>query len=88
MEGWTVRRFHLGQNKEVFDTELYALYQATKIFDEREESGQLLERETSGSFCSVLCSPRSAPPTCSCTRAQGYCGTHTGLVRYGKCVPT
>ena len=25
---WTGRRYHLGNNKEVFDAELYALYQA------------------------------------------------------------
>ena len=38
--GWTGRRSHLGKNKEVFDAELYALYQAAKIVDERREEGQ------------------------------------------------
>ena len=38
--GWTGRRFHPGKNKEVFDAELYALYQAAKIMDERREEGQ------------------------------------------------
>ena len=38
--GWTGRRFHLGKNKEVFDAELYALYRAAKILDERGEEGQ------------------------------------------------
>ena len=27
-EGWTGRRFHLGTNKEVFDAEVLAIYQA------------------------------------------------------------
>ena len=38
--GWTDRRYHLGKNKEAFDAELCALYQATKILDERNEQGQ------------------------------------------------
>ena len=38
--GWTGRRYHLGKNKEAFDAELCALYQATKILDERNEQGQ------------------------------------------------
>ena len=39
-EGWTRRRFHLGRNKEVFDSELYALYRTAKMLDERNEEGQ------------------------------------------------
>ena len=38
--GWTGRRYHLGKNKEVYDAELYALYQAAKLFDERNERDQ------------------------------------------------
>ena len=38
--GWTGRRYHLGKNKEVYDAELYALYQAAKIFDERNDRDQ------------------------------------------------
>ena len=30
----------MGKNKEVFDAELYPLYQAVKIFDERNEQNQ------------------------------------------------
>ena len=39
-EGWTGRRFHLGTNKEVFDAEVYAIYQALSIFEERDQSGR------------------------------------------------
>ena len=38
-EGWTGKRFHLGTNKEVFDAEVYAIYQALRIFEERQQSG-------------------------------------------------
>ena len=38
--GWAGRRYRLGKNKEVFDAELYALYRATKILEERGEQGQ------------------------------------------------
>ena len=36
----TGRRYRLGKNKEVFDAELYALYQASEILEERGEQGQ------------------------------------------------
>ena len=36
--GWTGRRFHLGTNKEVFNAESYAIYQALRILDQRQES--------------------------------------------------
>ena len=39
-EGWTGKRFHLGTNKEVFDAEVYAIYQALRIFEERGQSGK------------------------------------------------
>ena len=39
-EGWTGRRFHLGTNKEVFDAEVYAIYQALRTFEERQETGK------------------------------------------------
>ena len=32
-EGWAGRHFHLGNNKEVFDAEVFAIYQALKIFE-------------------------------------------------------
>ena len=35
--GWTGRRFHLGTNKEVFDAEVYAIYQALRNLDQRQE---------------------------------------------------
>ena len=37
--GWTGRCFRLGQNKEVFDAEAYAIYQALCIPDQRQEDG-------------------------------------------------
>lgn len=37
---WTGRHFHLGTNKEAFDAELYAVCQATEIFEDRNESDQ------------------------------------------------
>ena len=39
-EGWTGRRFHLGTNKEVFDAEVYAIYQALRVFEERGQTGR------------------------------------------------
>lgn len=38
--GWTERRFHLGSNKEVFDAEVYAIYQALSTMGQRQESGR------------------------------------------------
>jgi ribonuclease HI len=37
--GWRGRRFFLGTNKEVFDAETFAIYQALRVFEERSESG-------------------------------------------------
>ena len=37
-ESWGGRSFHLGTNKEVFDAEVFAILQATKAFDQRNES--------------------------------------------------
>lgn len=37
---WTGRSYHLGRNKEMFDAELYALYRASKILEERGEESQ------------------------------------------------
>ena len=37
--GWTGRRFYLGMNKEVFDAETFAIYQALRVVDRRQESG-------------------------------------------------
>ena len=38
-ESWTRRRFHLGSNKEVFDAEVFAIYQALRICNEGQHSG-------------------------------------------------
>ena len=38
--GWTGRRFHLGNNKEVFAAEVYAIYQELSIMDQRQETGR------------------------------------------------
>lgn len=40
MAGWTGRHYYSGKNKEAFDAELYALYQATKAPDGRSETDQ------------------------------------------------
>ena len=37
--GWAGRRYHLGRN-EVFDAELYMLYQALQTFGDRNEQGR------------------------------------------------
>ena len=37
-EGWTGRRFHLGNNQEVFDAEAFAIYQALRVLDLRHET--------------------------------------------------
>ena len=37
--GWTGRRFHLGINKEIFDAEAFAIYQALQVLDRLQESG-------------------------------------------------
>ena len=39
-EGWTGKRFRLGNNKEVFDVEVFAIYQALRIFEARQDTGQ------------------------------------------------
>lgn len=38
--GWTGRRYHLGNNKEVSGAETYAILRALKIFDRGQESGR------------------------------------------------
>ena len=38
-EGWTGRRFYLGTNKEVFDAEVFAVYQALRTIEQRQERG-------------------------------------------------
>ena len=35
--GWTGRRFQLGKNKEVFDAEVFAVWQAHRAFEQRSE---------------------------------------------------
>ena len=39
---WEGRRSHLGTNKETFDAEVFAIYQALRMFEERSEAGPLL----------------------------------------------
>ena len=39
-EGWTGRRFQLGGNKEVFDAEVFAIYQALRAIEQRQERGR------------------------------------------------
>ena len=39
-EGWTRRRFQLGKNKEVFDAEVFAIWQALRALEQRKESGR------------------------------------------------
>ena len=36
----TGRRFHLGKNKDIFDIELFALYQTAEALDNRSEVDQ------------------------------------------------
>ena len=36
-EGWTGRCYHLGRNKEVFDAEVFAIYRALSIIEQRQE---------------------------------------------------
>ena len=38
---WQGSRFYLGNNKEVFDTEVFAIYQALRVFEARQESHDL-----------------------------------------------
>ena len=38
---WTGHRFHLGTNREVFDAEIFAIYQALCTLDERQENGRM-----------------------------------------------
>ena len=35
--GWTGRRYHLGNNKGVFDAEVFAVYRALSVIDQRQE---------------------------------------------------
>ena len=39
-EGWTGLRFHLGSNKEVFDAEVFDIYQALQTIEQRNERGR------------------------------------------------
>ena len=39
-EDWTGKRFHLGDNKEVFDAETFAIYQALRVLDSWQETGK------------------------------------------------
>ena len=38
--GWTGRRFRLGSNKEVFDDKVFAIYQALRTIEQRNERGR------------------------------------------------
>ena len=37
--GWSGCRFHLGTNKEIVNAEVFAIYQALRVVDQRQESG-------------------------------------------------
>ena len=39
-QGWTGRRYHLGSNKGVFDAEVFAVYRALSVIDQRQEQGR------------------------------------------------
>ena len=39
-QGWTGQHFHLGSNKEVFDAEVFAIYQSLRVIDQRQETGR------------------------------------------------
>ena len=39
-EGWTGHRFRLGGNKEVFDAEVFEIYQALRAIEQRNERGR------------------------------------------------
>ena len=39
---WQGHRFYLGNSKEVFDAEVFAIYQALRVFEPRQESGRPL----------------------------------------------
>ena len=38
--GWTGRRFQLGKNKEVFDAEMFAVWQALGALEQKSEHGR------------------------------------------------
>ena len=38
--GWTGRRFQLGKNKQVFDAEVFAVWQALRALEQRSEHGR------------------------------------------------
>ena len=38
-EGFSSKCFHLGDNKEVFDAEAFAIYQSLRTFEARQQSG-------------------------------------------------
>ena len=38
--GWTGCRYHLGSNKQVFDAEVFAVYQALSVIEQRQGRGR------------------------------------------------
>ena len=38
--GWEGRPYYFGKNKELCEAEVYAIYGALKIFEQRRESGR------------------------------------------------
>ena len=40
LSGWVELRYHLGNNKDFFDAEVFAIYQEPSIINKRHESGR------------------------------------------------
>lgn len=68
--GWVGRRFQPGRNKGIFDPELFALYQASKVFDNQDETGQ---------HCTILLDSTAQDNAtiegCSCLHSRGFPAT-------------
>ena len=80
-QGWTGKRFLLGNNKEVFDAEVFAIYQAPKIFEARSGTGRrytifsdsqsAIRRALSDSLGPGQQWARATIEVCSCLMARG-----------------
>ena len=97
---WTDRHYHLGANKEAFDVEVYAIYRALSIMDQKQRSGHwytvfadsttAIERIRSGSIGPRQRFTIAAIEACTSlmTRdnevAVGWVLAHHGVFRNGK----
>ena len=79
-EGWTNRRFHL-DNKEVFDAEIFAIYQALGVFRARQESG----RKYTVFSDSQSAIRRAGPPPEGTTEGSEVPGWALLLAAFGPC---